>query len=211
MLRLTLFAFEAILLVFALSLDSLAASFAFGIEKIKVPILSAISINIVCSSLLFISLIFGSFIRTYIPSNVATYISFGILLALGILRLLDIIIKKYIKKKDLTPSTCKNGFGRFILTVYADSAKADANDSKTLSLSEAITLALALSIDSLAAGFGVGVLSVNHLLIVSFAFIFGMIAVELGCLIGRKIASITSIDLSWISGVVLIILAFLRL
>lgn len=203
--------FEAVLFVVAICIDSLAASFALGMEKIKVSIISAVVINIVCTSFLFVALICGSFISSYISAGVISYISFSILFILGILRLLDIIIKKYINKKNYKIENCKNKIGRFFLTIYADSSKADVNNSKTLSVSEAVTLAVALSIDSLAAGFGIGILNVNYTFIICLNFIFGMGAVILGCFIGRKIALKTNFDLSFISGIVLIALAFMRI
>ena len=51
----------------------------------------------------------------------------------------------------------------FVLTVYADAEKADADQSKTLSAGEALTLALALSVDGFAAGFGWGLTHINYI------------------------------------------------
>lgn len=202
---------EAVLLVMALCLDSLTASFSFGIGRIKVPFLSALVISLIGSVFLFVSIFCGTWISGYIPSQFSACLSFGVLLLLGIIRLWDIVIKKYIKKKNLEKGDCQSGFCRFVLTVYAESEKADANRSQTLSVSEAITLAIALSVDSLAAGIGVGVVNGLGFELALFSLACGFIAVELGCFIGRRVAKVTTLDLSWISGIVLIGLAILRL
>lgn len=203
--------YEAILFVLALCLDSLTASFSFGMSKIKVPLLSAFMISFIGSLFLFLSISCGAWVRTFLSPQVSTYLFFGVLFLLGILRLWDIVIKKSIKKKNTKKQSCSTGFCHHLLTVYAECEKADTNCSQSLSVSEAITLAIALSADSLAAGIGVGVIAGSGFSLCLFALVCGFVAVEVGCFIGRRVAKITTLDLSWISGVVLIGLAILRL
>ncbi len=47
---------ESLLLVLAVSLDAFVASIAYGTNKIKIPFASATIINIICSSVLGLSL-----------------------------------------------------------------------------------------------------------------------------------------------------------
>ncbi len=49
---------ESLLLVLAVSLDAFVASIAYGTNKIKIPFVSATIINIICSSVLGVSLFF---------------------------------------------------------------------------------------------------------------------------------------------------------
>lgn len=206
-------AVEALLLVSALSLDALVASFSFGVEKIKVPWLSAAVMSGICSAFLAVSLLLGSVVKPYLPGRLAALISFFILLFLGITRLLDSAIKTCIKK-----SCCKSKDIRFklldlnfMLRIYADSTEADVNNSKTLSAGEASSLAVALSLDGLATGFGAGITSANPAEMILFSFLIGLAAIRIGCAIGRRIASGANLNLSWVGGAVLILLAVSKL
>lgn len=211
---------EAAFLVAALSLDALVASMAFGTEKIKVPFSSALVIDLVCSGLLGISLFAGSVVQGWVTPGTAAIISFLTLFIMGMIRLFDSFVKRLIhrfrdslKNRNGNPAKIKFQLFNlnFILQVYADSVEADANHSKHLSPSEAISLAVALSLDGLAAGFGAGITPVNHWQIVFFSLIFNLLAVLLGCKIGSSLAKKTEKDLSWISGAVLILLGSSKL
>ncbi len=54
---------ESLLLVLAVSLDAFVASIAYGTNKIKISFVSATIINIICSSVLGVSLFLGSVIK----------------------------------------------------------------------------------------------------------------------------------------------------
>lgn len=204
---------EALLLVIALSLDTFTACFAFGIDRIRVPFTSAVMINVIGSGLLLLSLLCGSLIRTYVApsSGITAYISFAILLTIGVIRLLDVPLKHLIRRLQRARLKKRNGICRFILAIYADSQEADVNRSKSISVKEAVTLSIALSIDSVAAGLSAGMIQLNVWIVFLLAFVFGMAAVFGGYLIGKRVAAMTSIDLSWAGGVLLIALAVLRL
>ncbi len=204
---------EAIILASALSLDSFVASFAYGNNKIKIPFLSVQVINTVCSSILGMSLLVGSIVRQYIPSWLTTSLCFTILFILGIVKLLDSITKSIIRKYSSVEREIKFSMlnFKFILQLYADPEDADVDQSKTISLAEAFSLAIALSLDGLAIGFGVAIGNINVLLVFIFSLFTGFIAIKLGCYIGNKFAKSLNFDLSWISGFILIILAFLKL
>ena len=179
---------QSLLLVFSLCLDTFVASIAYGTDKIKIPFYSSIIINLICSLFLGISIFLGDVLNNFIPINVATYLSFFLLLALGIYRIFEVFCKKYIRKfsnKD-KPLTFK------------------------LSAKEAFYLAIALSLDSLAVGFGSGLGYVNYAQVIILCFLVGIVSLLLGSQLGRRFANIINVNLSWISGVLLIILAFIR-
>ena len=203
---------EAIVLVVALSTDAFVASFAYGSNKIKIPFLSAQIINIVCSFILGFSLLIGNTIRQYIPVGWTPIICFGILFILGIIKLLDSTIKSFIKKHGNLKHKIKFSMFsvHFILQVYATPEEADRDYSKILTAGAAVSLAIALSLDGLAVGFGAALGEINVLQVVLFSLIFGTIAVQLGCWIGNKVAEKIPFNLEWLSGVLLIILAFLK-
>jgi len=172
-------AWEILALAAAISVDAFAASFAYGGKRIKIPLLSVIIISVVCSLVLGIALFAGSVIRDFIPANATAIISFAILFILGFFKLFD------------TKTELKNH---------------DKDNSKIISVTEAVALAVALSLDGFAVGFGAALANVNIFAAVLSTFVIGALAVIGGCYLGNKIAG--KINVSWVSGILLIILAF---
>lgn len=204
---------EAFLLVAALSMDAFTASFAYGTDKIKIPVVSVALISVICSGILAVSLFLGKGMAAWIPQRVTGYICFGILLALGVVKLFDSSIKALIRKRnDFSKEICFSMFNlNLILHIYADPQEADLDSSRRLSPKEAASLAVALSLDGLAAGFGAGVADINPFLAIGMSLVIGAVAIVTGCFLGNRLAERISVDLSWLSGAMLIVLAFLKL
>ncbi|ACD51282.1 sporulation membrane protein YtaF [Clostridium botulinum] len=203
---------ESILLVSSICIDSFVASIAYGTSKIKIPPISALIINLVSTCTLAISLLLGAIVKKFLPGNMPMLIGFVLLMGLGIYRLFECIFKSYISKCSQidTPLTFKLFDFKFVLEVYADETKADFDKSKTLSPKESFYLALALSLDSLAVGFGSSLTSINYIQVIILSFIIGFLAVSIGVIIGKKLADNINVELSWLSGVLLIILAIIK-
>ena len=203
---------EILLLVLSVSIDSFIASISYGSSKIKIPIISALIVDIISSSMLGFSLIFGSFVQNYISINTAKLISFMILFFLGFYRLFEGLLKSYInnKTKDSPPLKFKLLDLNFVLQVYANETKADIDKSKVLSYKEAIYLSVALSLDSIAVGFGSSLILINYIQVFIVSIIIGLLVIIFGSLLGKRFAEMTNLNLSWLSGAMLIILAFFR-
>lgn len=204
---------EAIMLASALSMDAFVSGFAYGSNKIKIPMLSVQIINVICSSILGISLLVGTVLKQYIPSWLTLIICFVILFTLGIIKLLDSVTKSIIRKYNHLDKEIKFSMFnfKFILNLYTDPEEADVDASKVISPMEASSLAIALSLDGMAIGFGAALGDINALAVFLCSLVTDAAAVILGCYIGNKIARKLSFNLSWLSGVLLIILAFLKL
>jgi len=204
---------EAVMLALALSVDSFIASFSYGSNKIKIPLLSVGIINLLCSGILGVSLIAGTLIRAYIPDSVTMMVCFFILFILGIIKLLDSFAKTIIRKYNHINHEIKFSMFsfKFILTLYADPIEADVDSSKLISPAEAASLAVALSLDGLAVGFGAAVGNVNGLAVVLSSLVIGTLAIMLGCHTGNKAAHKLPFNLSWLSGALLILLAVMKL
>ncbi|MCI8622725.1 MAG: sporulation membrane protein YtaF [Provencibacterium sp.] len=200
----------AIALVFALCLDSFVASFAFGAQQIRIPPLPAMMISAVCAATLGVSLLIGSLLRPFLPPGLCPAAGFSILLLLGVTRLLDSGIKNLIRRSQSGSARLQFHFMSFqcILRIYADNTAADSDHSQSLSCLEAAPLALALSADSLAAGFGAGIAETGSAAVMTaLSFLAGLLLVGLGAVAGRAVAKRTDLNLSWLSGAVLILLA----
>lgn len=204
---------EAILLVTALATDAFIASFAYGTNKIKIPFTSVTVINVICSTVLAVSLFLGAIISPYLHPHLTNGICFTILFLLGTVKLFDSSVKALIRKHSSLNKELKFSMFNlnFILNIYANPQEADRDYSRVLSPLEAASLAIAVSLDGVAAGFGVGLVNLNYIEVVLFSLISDMVAVLLGCYIGNKIAEKLSLNISWLSGALLLILAVMKL
>ena len=204
---------QSLILVLSLCIDTFVTSIVYSSNKIKIPVVSGLIIDTICSLFLAISLFFGYLIKDFIPINIASTISFLLLLILGVYRLFEALFKNLIKRyyDKGSPLTFKIFDFKFILQIYADEIKADLDESKILSPKEAFFLAVALSLDSLTVGFGCSLGTVNYLATVLLSFLVGALLLVLGGYVGRKISKNSNLNLSWLSGVFLIILAFIRI
>lgn len=206
------FLLESLLLVFSLSIDTFVASIAYGTSKIKIPFYSALIINGVCSVFLATSLLVGSVFKDFLQPSVATTLSFCLLFILGVYRLFECFFKSYIQKFSNigVPLTFKLFDFKFVLEIYANETKADYDKSKVLTAKEAFYLSVALSLDSLAVGFGSSLGSVHYFEVIFLSLVIGLIALLVGCFLGSKFIEKIDINLSWLSGVMLIVLAIIR-
>lgn len=204
---------ESIMIVTALSTDAFVASFAYGTNKIKIPFSSVTVINVVCSSILAVSLFFGSLVCGFIPEEITHIVCFLILFILGIVKLLDSIMEEFVKKRRGIDKSFEFSMlhMRFGINMKAEDNKLQVGQSKVLLPGEAASLAIALSLDGLAVGFGAALANSNSIQIVAFSLISDMLAVMAGCYIGNKIAEKICFNLSWLSGLLLMILAFMKL
>lgn len=199
---------SALLLVIALCVDAFATSITYGIGKISIPFSSALVISFIGTTFLGVSLLFAKIIQQFISADTCLILSVGLLLFIGVTSLFQSTIKSYLRKHKGQKNVKFSLFDiSFVVDIFIDETKADADNSKVLSAKEAIMLAFALSIDSLATGFSAG-LAVNNVLgILILCFVMGIFSVKLGCLIGERISKKSKVDLSWTSGFILIVLA----
>lgn len=204
---------ESIMIVTALSMDAFVASFAYGANKVKIPFSSVTAINVICSSILAVSLFFGSVISNFIPQSLTHLICFLILFILGLTKFGESLVEWIKEKKGDIKKNIKISFIgiNFDINMGIQEEKIDLNPSKILKIKEASSLSIALSLDGLAVGFGAALANSNILQIVAFSLISDMLAVMLGCFIGNRVAEKFSFNLSWLSGIMLMILAFLKL
>lgn len=204
---------EILLLVIALSIDAFVASLAYGADRIKIPVRSAMALSIVSAFILLISMAGGSLISTLLPPYATTVLCFGLLFLLGISRFCEGLIKDFLKKHSnhVQGITFKFWDFHFILDIYMDNTRADQDHSKELSIKEALSLGIVLSLDGIAAGFGSGLVEVHYIETLILALLIGLFSILLGARIGEHIAQTTKWNISWLSGITLIILAFMKL
>lgn len=204
---------QILVLCLALCMDEFVASIAYGADGISINWKETGVMNGICSACLGAALCFGTALTAVVPENLTKAICFTSLFILGAIRLADSLIKNYINhhyevRKDIHFSFSQL---QFIISIYGNPTAADSDHSQTLSMKETVFLAFAMSIDSLVAGTFAAFLKVHILPTMLAAFLIGVAAMGLGQLLGRKIASRLSWNLSWLSGVLFIVLAFSKL
>ncbi|MCL2501274.1 MAG: sporulation membrane protein YtaF [Defluviitaleaceae bacterium] len=200
----------ALLLALSLSLDAFAAAFAYGCKQIRIPLLSGVVIAVICTGTTGLSFFVGSVLTPYLSGHTASFISFGILFVIGMAKLLDSITKTIIRKYTRINKEIKLSLlnFNFILRVYADPETADHDVSKHISVKEATVLAVSLSLDGFAVGLGAALLGFDGGLVVLFSLMANAFALWSGSFLGNKAAQNLRFNISWLAGVLLIILAF---
>lgn len=202
---------EDMLLVLAMSTDAFFAALSYSTGKIKIPAVSAFVISIISSSVLTASMLISAAAGAFIPESFCRTAGAVLLGVIGITGFcqngLKSILRKHKGNGKVSFSCFKIGF---VISVYLDETKADADRSKILSPKEAVALALALSVDSVSGGLGAGLSGANILRVCLLSFIFGLMAVAAGGKLGEGLSK-KGPDLSWVSGVFLIVLAAYKL
>lgn len=197
------------LLVIALCVDTFVASAAYGTNGILLSSKQIAVINGICSFCLGISLLFGSFIDSWVPEKFTREICFFSLLFLGCLKLMDSSIRQYLRHHENLYKNIHFAFSqlRFVISIYSNPMEADLNQNHLLSWKEVLLFSLAMSIDSLVSGAMAAFLKIPILLTVAAAFLMGELFTYAGYWLGKKISRHCPKDLSWIGGVLFIILA----
>lgn len=209
----TILFWEALFIALALSLDAFVACFSYGACKIKIPLASVLVIDAICSLSIGASFLIGTLLKGFIPGQVTSAVCFILLFFLGMTKLLDGITKSLIQKYGAISSNIKFSFCnfRFVLSLYANPECADTDHSKTISPKEAVSLAIALSLDGLAAGLGAALGNVNGFAVFLCSFFTESLAVFCGAALGNRAAGRLSFNISWLGGLMLILLAFFKL
>lgn len=209
---------ESALLAASCSLDAFTASFAYGSRNIKIPFLSNQIINLVCSTFLGVSLLFGAYIRRFLSGRLTVAICFSLLFIIGLSKLLDSATKTIIRKHNrLNGENLNKEFKfslfnfSFILNLYANPEDADMNSDRMISPAEAAALAVSLSLDGIAIGFGAALGNINVPAVIFASLVTDMIAIFMGCRLGHKAARTLPFNASWLSGFILIGLAVSKL
>lgn len=204
---------QTVLLVTALSIDVFLACMACGTEKIRIKNEAAGTISGICSGVLLLSLLAGGCLGEIVRERDRTFLCFLGFLLIGLYKLSEYTIKVYIRKNKFLCKCVKITFSQlnFILSIYNDPVVADKDRSSVMSVSEAVFFALAMSLDGLFGGISAGFLELNILLTVGLNFAVGFLAVKAGSGLGMRLAARKEWDLSWLGGVLFLVLAFAKL
>lgn len=198
-----------ILITLTVCIDTYLMAVNYNASGIKIPFLSGFILSFISSFILYLSLILADVLENIIPVQICSVIGCIILTAIGTVTIFKSMIRKIIKNLSERGDICiKMSRLGIAVRLYLDERTADADYSKVLSITESISLALALSIDSVAVGINAGFLGISSIKTAFFTLIINIIAIYLGSITGEKISS-SKYELSWIGGIMLIAVAIM--
>ena len=204
---------QIVLLVIALSVDVFVASMACGAEYIVIEKKTALCISGICSGVLFLSLVAGNLLQGVMREEYAKWFCFFGLLAVGVFKLVEYGIKVYVQKHQFFCKRIKITISQiqFILSIYNNPVEADKDHSASMSVSEGIFFALAMSLDGFLGGLGASFLEINIWEASVLNFLLSFLVVIVGCRMGKHMAQHSRYDLSWVGGALFVGLAFSKI
>lgn len=193
----------------AVTLDSLTAGLTYGTRKVHIQPLSYLIL--ICIPALFITAAnqIGTLLACLLPPQVLPWISFLLLFLLGISRIMESLIRRLAAKHpSLTRNRgCKIKQINIIFTIYLSPEYANGDDLQILSAKEALLLSLALSLDSILVGMAFTTEAVSWVFLFLWAVLFNLLFFLVGYLAGHVLCHLFHVDLSWLSGLLLLLLA----
>ncbi|MDD6236200.1 MAG: manganese efflux pump [Clostridiales bacterium] len=200
------------LLVTVLSFDTLFACMTYGMKRIKIPFFSAAAIAVVGAGCLMISILTRSFtdylLTDSTAENLIKYIGFAVLIIMGTVNLFQSLLKRLVHQEKTIRFNVSEL--NFVLKICMDETKADVDCSKRLSVWEACLLAATLSVDSLLSGFSIQGNMADCVGLGIYSLVMGFLAVYSGIFLGKRISR-CGYHLSWLSGIILILIAFFKM
>ncbi|MCL2228258.1 MAG: manganese efflux pump [Firmicutes bacterium] len=172
--------------ILVISVDLFACGFGYGTGKNKVPPSKIFVINLLGTIVIGAGLFSGYLLRPIIDPEITKWVSFGILFCFGIIKLTQWFVSRGEQNTENTKFTWRETFA----------------------------IGIALSFDGFAVGFGATIASLGLPFIIAaivLSLITDPLVFAVGQYIGGKVKERTTIDLSWLSGVILMIIAIVGL
>lgn len=189
--------FYLLLLIIVLSMDAFTAGLSYGMDGVRVPLSSILTIGLLSGCMLTMSLYAGDFFLLFLPAGFTKMISFTVLFLLSLYKLYDTVPWLHKGNSSLTTDTI--------------SQKINHAAPSVLSGKEAALLGLALSVDNISAGLCTGTLSLNPCLLLLITTLIHLFSIRLGLFTGRLLSQKGLRSFSWLGAVILMLLAFCRL
>jgi putative sporulation protein YtaF len=170
-------------LVIAVSLDGFGVGVTYGMRKIRIPLFGLLIIMFCSGIMVLLAMTIGSSLRSFISPSMAEVLGGGILIALGLFSLYNILLSK---RNDHTPPKKQN----ILTTVLNTPDKADLDQSGTISANEALLLGTALALDAFGAGIGASMLGYSPVITAFFiacmSGVFVFCGIRTGMLLSRS-------------------------
>lgn len=169
-------------IVMAVTADVMFAAMACGASGIRIRLPSCMCMALVSSGFLILSAFGKSLLFNDLPERGIRYLGFSALMCIGLFQIFGERAAQAILSNPRLPHFLHIG-----AAVFLDHSGADQDHSKTLSIPEAIVLAIPVSIDSLIGGLGIAAQGTALLSLFVIAFLWNLISVFFGSRAAAKI------------------------
>lgn len=194
--------------VLAVSIDTFMVAISCGADCIKFPIKSSICVGMVGALMVAISIYCSEIICNFVPNRVCSSVCCGVLCAMGGMNIIKWLIQKHKNYRASTKEVLQNDIeNKSVLDVFVCGSCADCDNSKEISVKEALLVSFLMSLDSITGGIASGS-SLNLVEVSVSVLIVQSISVWIGSIIGRKFSNVP--DISFIGGILLIVLGVLK-
>ncbi|MGG3282138.1 MntP/YtaF family protein [Paenibacillus solani] len=227
--------FSVVLLAMALSLDGFGAGVTYGLRKTRIPLLSVLIISLCSGLVLGVSMQAGALLQRFFSPSTAAVIGAAILILLGLWSLYQQIRRRSEPEEETQTGVragdppCEVSMASqeqlqravfsleipkvgVVIQILRSPAKADLDDSGSISPWEAMWLGIALSLDAFGAGLGAAMLGFSPLGTAAVVALFSGIFLMLGIRIGLRFAAKGGMRLiSYLPALMLIIMGIMKL
>lgn len=200
---------KIIILILALSMDTFLISANFGSNKIKINTKTSFIISLASAFSLFLSIFLSNILSSIIPIHLFNIFSFFLLIIIGSYNIFSYAIKKYLKNMQILNKNINEKKQNLLVDIFIDETKADINKSNDIDIKESFLIGILGSIDSLCAGLSFPYTNIFIVFLLTFCICSFLILI--GFKTGNIFSEASKINLSWLSGVLLIILAFTKI
>lgn len=202
---------KIIILILALSMDTFLISANFGSNKIKINIPTSIIISLSSAFSLCLSISLSIILSKIIPIYLFNILSFFLLITIGSYNIFAFAIKTYLKNMQIINRNINKKIKKenLFFNIFIDETKADVNNSNNLDIKESFLIGILGSIDSICAGLSFPYTNIFIVFMLTFCICFSLIIA--GFKTGNIFSEASKINLSWFSGILLIILAFTKI
>jgi len=177
-----------IMLGIAVSLDGFGIGLAFGLRKLRLPLLSLFVICLFSSASVFVSMQLGALASGLFSPRAASFLGGFILILVG-----ACLARQALRGEGERPVVQNSEGGQnsglaFLSVVLRDPSQADSDNSGTISAGEAMFLGITLALDALGAGFAAAMMDFSPADTTIVVALSKFMFVSAGLCMGRRYA-----------------------
>lgn len=207
--------FMILMLALAVSGDGFLVGVAYGVKKIRIPLLSLIVIALASSSAITVSMICGKGLASILNPDLASRAGAILLIVIGIYFLLQAWTERLNslgEDYDKPLITIRIKPLGVIVQILKEPSSADLDSSGEINSREAFFLGLALALDALGAGLGAAMAGFNILITALFVGMIKFILVNSGLYVGKIVLNQKWVNITTLlPGIILIAIGFIEL
>lgn len=145
-------------LVIAVSLDGFGVGIAYGMQKIRMPLVPLFIIMCCSGVIVLLSMTIGHFLKHFISPGMASKFGACILIGIGLFSFINIVKQQRAEKQKTITKKKPERQQNFLQSLLNTPDKADLDKSGSISPKESLLLGTALAMDAFGAGLGAAII-----------------------------------------------------